>query len=390
LNSRKKLISLSAAAVLSLSLAGQSFAAASTFTDLEQVAAKDKIISLQSQGLVSGVSSDLFQPNAPLTVSQGVQLIVKALGLNLSAISFFKAPLATDYFAKADNDAWYAQSLIIAANNGLDLHVDLDPSQNWTKETFTKELLLALEGHNIMHMMKLPPIEIKDKAEITQDALGSIQAAIYKGITALDSDGNFHPQADITRAQAAEMIYNALKYVHAASNQNPAPPASGSTGDAPRDGNSQPMIPANGQTGQVKANSIVYENTEYGFRFTLPDSWKGYTTVTDKWEGLSIADSQVETMVESGAKISIRHPEWTSEQPRQDIPILVFTIDQWNELQQEKFHIGAAPIGPSELVRNDKYVFALPARYNFAYPEGYQEVEDILKSNPIQPITTQK
>lgn len=384
MNSRKKLLSLSAAAILSLSLAGQSFAATSTFTDLEQVAAKDKIISLQSQGLVSGVSNDLFQPNATLTVSQGIQMIVKALGLNLNSINFVKAPLATNYFAKANNDAWYAQSLIIAANNDLDLHADLDPNQTWTKETFTKELLLALEGHNIMHMMKLPPIEIKDKAEITFDALGPIQAAIYKGIATLDSDGNFHPQAEITRAQAAEMIYNSLKYIHPAANQTPE---SDSTGDIPRDGNSQPMIPAGGQSGQVKADSIVYENTQYGFRFTLPNNWKGYSVVTDKWDGLSIADSQVESVVESGAKISIRHPEWTSEQPRQDIPILIFTVDQWNELQQEKFHIGAAPIGPSELIRNDKYVFALPARYNFAYPEGYQEVEDIITSNPIQPIS---
>lgn len=138
-------------------------------------------------------------------------------------------------------------------------------------------------------------------------------------------------------------------------------------------------------TGQIgQAGQTVYENTQYGFRFTLPDSWKGYTIVTDKWEGISAGDAQGDKV--SGAKLSIRHPEWTAEQPRQDIPILVFTVDQWNDLQQDKFHIGAAPIGPSELTRNDKYVFALPARYNFAFLDGYQEVEDILKSNPIQPM----
>lgn len=141
-------------------------------------------------------------------------------------------------------------------------------------------------------------------------------------------------------------------------------------------------ISITGQTGQV--GQTIYENTQYGFRFTLPDSWKGYTIVTDKWEGLSVGDAQGDKV--SGAKLSIRHPDWTDEQPRQDIPILVFTVDQWNELQQDKFHIGAAPIGPSELTRNDKYVFALPARYNFAYPDGYQEVDDILKSKPIQPM----
>ena len=233
MKTRKKLLSLSATAVLSLSLAGQSFAATTAFTDLDQVAAKDKIISLQSQGFVSGVRSDLFEPNAAVTAGQGIQMIVKALGLNIDTIRFVKAPQATDYFAKAKNDAWYSQSLIIAANNGLDLPADLDPDQKWTKETFTKELVYALEGQNIFHLMKLPPVEIKDQDEITLDKLGPVQLAIYTGITSLDSDGNFHPQADITRAQAAEMIYNALKYIH------PAP----STDDAPRLGSSQPMIP---------------------------------------------------------------------------------------------------------------------------------------------------
>ena len=42
-------------------------------------------------------------------------------------------------------------------------------------------------------------------------------------------------------------------------------------------------------------------------------------------------------------------------------------------------------MGPKELGRNSKYVFALPARYNFAFPTGFEEVEDILAGNPLQP-----
>lgn len=134
-----------------------------------------------------------------------------------------------------------------------------------------------------------------------------------------------------------------------------------------------------------ETDSIVYENTEYGFRFSLPESWKGYTIVTDEWEGLAMGDSQKEETVETGLMIYIRHPEWTSQNPRQDIPIMIFTLSQWDSLQQEEFHIGAAPIGPSELGRNYSYVFALPARYNYAFPTGYEEVENILNSNPLQP-----
>ena len=130
----------------------------------------------------------------------------------------------------------------------------------------------------------------------------------------------------------------------------------------------------------------LYTNTQYGFSFSLPESWKGYSIINDKWEGLSLESQNQGTVVETGPLLSIRHPEWTDQNPRQDIPIMIFTLKQWNSLQQEKFHIGAAPIGPSELGRNSRYVFALPARYNFAFPQGYEEVEDILNSNPLHAI----
>ena len=83
-------------------------------------------------------------------------------------------------------------------------------------------------------------------------------------------------------------------------------------------------------------NSIVYSNTQYGFSFKLPSSWKGYTIVTSQWEGIA---SNGGTAVETGPIISIRDPKWTKETPRQDIPIMVFTLNQWNALKQEVFHI---------------------------------------------------
>ena len=136
---------------------------------------------------------------------------------------------------------------------------------------------------------------------------------------------------------------------------------------------------------QKTVKSIVYKNTQYGFDFTLPVSWNGYTIVTGNWKGVTSGDSQGDKVIASGPIISIRHPLWTSKNPRQDIPIMIFTTDQWKSLQHDKVHIGAAPIGPRELGHNSKYVFALPARYNFAFPTGFEEVETILNSNPLQP-----
>lgn len=136
-----------------------------------------------------------------------------------------------------------------------------------------------------------------------------------------------------------------------------------------------------------RTGHIVYNSDRYGFSFLLPETWKGYSIVTDEWEGLPPGGSGDGDAVETGPVINIRHPEWTEKDPRQDIPVMVFTLAQWYKLQQEEFHIGAAPIGPRELGRNDKYVFALPARYNYAFPTGYEEVESILESNPLKPVS---
>jgi len=131
----------------------------------------------------------------------------------------------------------------------------------------------------------------------------------------------------------------------------------------------------------TSTDQLIYTNTQYSFSFSLPDSWKGYQIIESKWEGNPPGS---DTVTEQGPIISIRNPKWTQENPYQDIPIMVFTLEQWDSLQQEAFHIGAAPIGPSELGSNTKYVFALPARYNFSFPTGYEEVEKILEGNPLK------
>jgi hypothetical protein len=130
-------------------------------------------------------------------------------------------------------------------------------------------------------------------------------------------------------------------------------------------------------------NLIEYKNEEYGFTFTLPASWNGYTIAIDKWQGFSL-DKQSDTPSEIGPIIKIRNPNWTEQDPYQDIPIMVFTLDQWEEVSNEKLSVSAAPMPPTELGRNAKYVFALPARYNYSYPTGWEEVDQIIKTNPLK------
>ncbi|WP_263365219.1 hypothetical protein [Edaphobacter bradus] len=132
-----------------------------------------------------------------------------------------------------------------------------------------------------------------------------------------------------------------------------------------------------------KASSVVYVNRRYGFRFSLPASWKGYSILGGEWRGGIPATNET---TERGPEITIRHPLWTEDHPRQDIPIMVFTLRQWALIRQDKLIMSAAPFGPGEIGRNSKYVFALPPRFDYAFPTGYEEVEKIVQSKPLHPF----
>lgn len=127
---------------------------------------------------------------------------------------------------------------------------------------------------------------------------------------------------------------------------------------------------------------LEYRNNQYGLSVKLPSSWQGYKVQTSTWQGTNAGQSG-DKVVATGPAIHIVHPFSTTQNPRQDIPIMVFTIAQWNAMQADQWHVGAAPFNPSELARNSKYVFGLPARYNYAFLPGYEEVQSIIDSGAI-------
>ena len=135
---------------------------------------------------------------------------------------------------------------------------------------------------------------------------------------------------------------------------------------------------------QTTGETTLYNNREFGFTFSLPKSWEDFKIVKRSWEGTT-NDKHKSKVSESGPILLIRHPEWTEKNPRQDIPVMIFTLSQWNSLQQREFSISAAGVPPIKLGQNNKYVFLIPPRYNYTYTEGFREVENILKSEPLQP-----
>lgn len=63
---------------------------------------------------------------------------------------------------------------------------------------------------------------------------------------------------------------------------------------------------------------------------------------------------------------------------------MVFSHAQWDSLQRGEFAVSAASVGPGELGRNRKYVFAEPPRMiDSDNSLGWEEVVKVMHSNPL-------
>jgi hypothetical protein len=136
------------------------------------------------------------------------------------------------------------------------------------------------------------------------------------------------------------------------------------------------------EAAEPATDAVEYKNTKYGFRFSLPDSWKGYAIVADVWEA---TDAQ-KGAVERGPVVYIRHPDWSKENPRQDIPIMIFTLSQWESVEHGDYFINGTAIVPGELGRNRKYAFAVSGRVEDSETPGAKEVNQILQHRPLHPV----
>lgn len=205
---------MTVASILSFSFGGPLFAAAKDFADIDKTAGKEKIVALHDQGIIEGITTTEFRPELKLSNAQGVQLITRGLKLNLEAIDFVKIPLASDLFSNIKDNAWFSEAFINAFYNEINLPKDIAPSKPMTKEQFTYFLIQGVEKVGNLPMAKLVPANITDATNITVSYQGAIQRSLTWKINTLNSEGKFNPTSEISRAEAAVMLYNAIEFLN--------------------------------------------------------------------------------------------------------------------------------------------------------------------------------
>lgn len=195
---------------------------AMAFSDIDGIPEGAAIRELKARGIVNGMNEATFAPKGQMTSQQAIALLVKGFDLNIDHIRFIKQPEAGDYFTNVSNDAWYAEAFIIAHLNGLPIPKDIDPNAPMTREQFVNYLMSALNTKGEYAFIQLF-MEFADTDEVTDGHMTAIQHALVSKIATLNDKNEFRPGDVVTRAEAAIMMRNAIKFVEEQNAPKPDP-----------------------------------------------------------------------------------------------------------------------------------------------------------------------
>lgn len=193
------------------------------FQDIAAEPGKAEINELKKRGIMNGLTKERFGPKEKIDFAQGITAIVRGMDLNLDSFQFVKEPKASDYFTQVPDHAWYAESFVIAHLHGLDLPKDVQPKQPMTREQFAHYLFQGLSATGDYAFIELYVI-MNDESQVLPEYMNSIQKLLVSKIAELDKDSKFYPKRNITRAEAAIMLYKAVQFVEEQSTITPPQP----------------------------------------------------------------------------------------------------------------------------------------------------------------------
>ena len=94
------------------------------FSDISGLSAARDIEMVANLGVMIGTGTNgqglrLFSPDENVTRAQLAVVLQRTFQLDYGQKRFFKQPQATDYYRDVDNQAWYADGLVMCAINNI-------------------------------------------------------------------------------------------------------------------------------------------------------------------------------------------------------------------------------------------------------------------------------
>lgn len=186
------------------------------FGDIEGHWAASDIMFVSDLGLMNGTGTNeqglnLFSPEEKVSRAQLAVILQRTFQLDYGQIRFIKEPAATDYYQDVDNQAWYANALVMCAvNNIFPTSGNFYPDRPVTRLETAQAINNCFNAKGIsVPMIMLYPV-FNDTGSLSQEEMNAIIFVNNTGI--IKSDNNsFKPQENISRADMAGILSRSVK-----------------------------------------------------------------------------------------------------------------------------------------------------------------------------------
>lgn len=174
------------------------------FRDLEEVPwAVESILRLAERGIINGVGDRTFAPQELLTREQYVKMLMLAVGLTPQDAE------EASGFADVEPDAWYAP--YIAAASRIQLVNGYDAQTFGVGRHITRQEMAAMMWRAALYTERIPAgtreaEPFLDEGAIAPYAREAVRQMQRAGVINGVGDGNFAPEQNASRAEAAKML----------------------------------------------------------------------------------------------------------------------------------------------------------------------------------------
>lgn len=159
--------------------------------------------------LMIGTDKNSFAPKNPMTRSMVVTILAR---LSKEDISGYEK----SYFSDVDIKSWYGKSVAWAYDNDIIEGIGqkkFNPNAKVTREEFVKMFYYYAKYVGIDAKERGDISKFSDGQDVSDWAEKPMQWAIEVSLINGYDDGTLRPQNNITRAEAATMLYNFIEYV---------------------------------------------------------------------------------------------------------------------------------------------------------------------------------
>lgn len=170
------------------------------FRDIDDVPwAKESIMELAKNGVISGTSKETFEPQKTITRAEFIKINVGAFGIQANSTVDFEDVKPDDWFYPYVQ-AGYSAGIIKGVEVGK-----FAPQDNISRE----QAAVILYRVAMLKNIQLTPIVTDDQFQddISDWAIEAINALFRAGIINGKADHIFAPHDNMTRAEAAKVIY---------------------------------------------------------------------------------------------------------------------------------------------------------------------------------------